>query len=216
MLSFDYKELLVKFRYPIAILLIGLVLVGGGLFIFKSGILSSATKVEVLGTNDNAIPDLHQSRQDNMITAEIAGEVINPGVYKLISGSRVNDLLIVSEGFSVKADRVWTDKYLNRAAKLTDGQKVYIPGTNSQSNTSTANKTVGDQTISMANLSDSSKLININTASASELDKLPGIGPVYGQNIIEHRPYSTVEELVSKGVLKQSLYNKVKELVTIY
>jgi len=61
------------------------------------------------------------------LTVEIFGEVINPGVYKLPDGSRVDDLLIVAGGFSSSADRVWADKYLNRAAKITDGQKVYIP-----------------------------------------------------------------------------------------
>ena len=59
-------------------------------------------------------------------------------------------------------------------------------------------------------------LININTASLQELDTLPGIGPVYGQSIVEHRPYSNIEELMSKGALKKNVYEKVKDLVTIY
>ena len=42
------------------------------------------------------------------------------------SGSRIDDLLILSGGFSGDADRTWTEKYLNRAG-LTDGQKIYIP-----------------------------------------------------------------------------------------
>ncbi|MHA2055880.1 MAG: ComEA family DNA-binding protein [Candidatus Hodarchaeales archaeon] len=56
----------------------------------------------------------------------------------------------------------------------------------------------------------------MNTATLKELDSLPGIGPVYGQSIIEHRPYSTVEELLSKDALKKSTYEKVKDLVTVY
>ena len=211
MQGFDSQELLFKFRYPILILLIGLILIGGGYFIINSGIASSGTKVEVLSAETEAGPDIHQD-----ITTEIAGEVITPGVYKLPSGSRINDLLVIAGGLSSKADRVWTDKYLNRASKLTDGQKVYIPGVNQQSNNTTANQTAVDQSVSSNILSDSSKLININTGSLSELDTLPGIGPVFGQKIIEQRPYSNVSELVSKGAIKQSLLNKIKDLITIY
>jgi len=150
------------------------------------------------------------------ITAEIAGEVIKPGVYKLPVGSRVDDLLTVSGGFSAGADRVWTDQYLNWAAKLTDGQKVYIPGVSKQSASATAKNEGGGQTVSSTISSDSNTLVNINTGSAAELDSLPRIGPVYAQNIVEHRPYSTLEELVSKGAIKQSLYDKIKNLITIY
>lgn len=214
MQGFDFKELLSKFRYPILILLIGLIFIGGGYFLFNTGITSGGTKVEVLPARNASQSDAGGGTVD--ITTEIAGEVITPGVYKLPSGSRINDLLVLAGGLSSKADREWTDKYLNRASKLTDGQKVYIPSVNQQSNNTTANKTVGDQTVSSPIVMTGVTPVNINTASVSELDTLPGIGPVFGQKIIEQRPYSTVQELVSKGVLNQSLYNKVKDLVTTY
>ena len=210
--SFDYKELFIKFRYPILILLSGLVLMGGGYFFFKSGLGSSGTKVEVLSSSaENSATD-----SAKIITVEISGAVITPGVYKLPGGSRINDLLVVAGGFSAKADRVWTDKYLNRAAKITDGQKVYIPPVGQQSSSSTASVVGGGQTTSLANSSGSTTLIDINTASLQTLDSLPGIGQVYGQSIIDHRPYSDPSELLSKGVLKTSVYNKVKDLVSVY
>jgi competence protein ComEA len=212
MQSFDYKELITKFRYPILILLSGLILMGGGYFFFKSGPGTSGTKVEVLGNStENSATD-----SAKIITVEISGAVITPGVYKLPDGSRINDLLVVAGGFSGKADRTWTDKYLNRAAKITDGQKVYIPPVGEQSTTSTASVGGGDQTISSTNSSDSNTFININTASLSQLDSLPGIGQVYGQSIIDHRPYSDPSELLSKGALKTSVYNKVKDLISVY
>jgi competence protein ComEA len=150
------------------------------------------------------------------ITAEISGEVLKPGVYKLPAGSRVEDLLVLSGGFSADADRIWTDQYLNRAAKLTDGQKIFIPSVNKQSGTSSAKSAVGNQTVSSNLPGQGSGLININIGSTSDLDSLPGIGPVYAQSIVEHRPYSTTEELVSKGAIKQTLYEKIKDLVTVY
>jgi competence protein ComEA len=203
------ENLFKKYRYPLLILLAGLVLTGLGFIFFKSGLGIPTTKVEVLqGTTEGG--------STSEITAEIAGEVMRPGVYKLAVGSRVEDLLIISGGYSAGADRNWTDKYLNRAAKLTDGQKVFIPPSNQQSNTLGAKSSGGDQTVSSGFLSDSEALVNINTASLSQLDSLPGIGPVYAQNIIEHRPYSNSEELVSKGAIGQSLYEKLKNSVTIY
>lgn len=213
MQSFDFEELLLKFRYPLLILLLGLILTGFGAFIFKSGVLAPQTKVEVLGGTT-------ESQGNGEITAEIAGAVISPGVYKLSVNARIEDLLITAGGLTDTADRNWTDKYLNRAAKLTDGQKVYIPSLDpardKQSDSLTAKSGGGDQSASPTFSSDSSNLININTAGLDALDSLPGIGQVYGQSIIEHRPYSTPEELVSKGAIKQSLYNKIKDLITIY
>jgi competence protein ComEA len=205
------EKFLTSSRNRVLLLLcfIGLILTAGGIFFFKSGLNFSGTKVEVINPSGSLT-------SPNSLTVEISGEVMSPGVYKLPAGSRVDDLLTVAGGFSGKADRVWSDKYLNRAALLTDGQKVYIPNVNQQSTSLTANKSVGDQTVSSTFSSDSNSLININTASLSQLDSLPGIGQVYGQNIIEHRPYSTTQELVSKGAIKQNLFDKIKDKISIY
>jgi competence protein ComEA len=208
------EKFLTSSRNKILLLLgvVGLVLVAVGFFFSKSGLNFSGTKVEVLSSSDSP----NSLNSPNSLTVEISGEVVSHGVYKLPGESRIDDLLVLAGGFSVNADRVWTDKYLNRAARLTDGQKVYIPNVNQQLGASTAKNGGGDQTVSSTFSSDSNVLININTASLSELDSLPGIGQIYGQNIIEHRPYSNVQELVSKGAIKQSLLEKIKDKISIY
>ncbi len=170
-----------------------MIFLGLGVLFFrnKGGVVVglSSTKVEVLNSPEESGGTLSE------IVVEVSGQVEKPGVYKLPFGSRVEDALIMSGGFSSSADRVWVEKSLNRAAKLSDGQKIYIPqkGTSSLSN-----------------------LININTADAKTLDTLPGIGQVYGQSIIEHRPYSNIEELLSKGILKTGVYEKIKDKITVY
>ena len=150
------------------------------------------------------------------IVVEIAGEVEKPGVYKLPRDSRIEDLLVSAGGVSSSADRQWMEKTLNRAAKLFDGQKIYIPSVGEQSTVGSAKNTSECQTVSSDFSGQQGGLVNINLASLKELDALPGIGPVYGQNIIEHRPYSNVGELLSRAVLKPWVYEKIKDLVTAY
>ncbi|HKC04714.1 MAG TPA: helix-hairpin-helix domain-containing protein, partial [Patescibacteria group bacterium] len=93
---------------------------------------------------------------------------------------------------------------------------IYIPKLNEQSQQLSAKIVLGDQTASSGFSSDNIEKVNINTASLSQLDSLPGIGPTYAQNIIEQRPYSNTTELVSKGAIKQSLYDKIKDKISIY
>lgn len=198
-----FDQFIFKNRFLLLIFLSGLILSGLGVFYFKNGGGQNSDKVEVLNaTTEN-------QNVDTEIVVEIAGEVEKPGVYKLPLDSRVEDLLIAGGGLSVDADRVWTEKNINRAAKLSDGQKIYIPNKESlTSNTSITGISAGGQV--------STTLINVNTADAKTLDSLPGIGPVYARNIIEHRPYSTAQELVSKGAITQSVYEKIKEKIGVY
>jgi len=192
-----------KNRYLILVVLAGLTLIGLGAFYARNGGDIESGKIEVLTASTEA------QNKSLEIVVEISGEVEKPGVYRLGNGSRVEDLLIAAGGLSVNADRVWVEQNLNRAAKLSDGQKVFIPSKESiTSSTSITgiNAGGGGQNV----------LININTADAKTLDSLPGIGPAYAQSIVEHRPYSTAQELVSKGALNQSTYEKIKDKITAY
>lgn len=56
--------------------------------------------------------------------------------------------------------------------------------------------------------------VNVNTASAAQLDALPQIGAKRAASIIAHRPYKTTDELVSKKAVSQGIYNKIKARVT--
>lgn len=189
--------------------LLGLILISFGVLAYKIDIFSSEDKVEVLNSATEA----------NNITAEIvveiSGAVEKTGVYKLKTGARIDDLLISAGGLSATADRDWVEKNVNRAAKLLDGQKLYIyhSGEVSAKSSGGIKLDQGVLGVSNQNISD---LVNINTASQSELEKLVGIGPVYAQKIIEQRPYSTIEELVSKGAISQKVLEKIKNAITVY
>lgn len=64
-------------------------------------------------------------------------------------------------------------------------------------------------------LEENSTLININTASAQEIDKLPGIGSTFTKKIIESRPYLSKDELISKAGLSQKVFDEIKELISL-
>lgn len=207
------EDMINKFRYPLVFTLGGLLLIGVSILYLNKDKFDSSSKIEII--DDSSEENINQ----NEIVIEVSGGIEKPGVYKLSVGSRIEDALILAGGMSENADRNWVEKSLNRAAKLTDGLKIYIPTINDstkQTNTISANSDGGDQNVSPQILAEKSPLVNINNASLKELDTLPGIGPVYAQNIIEQRPYSNIEELISKGALKQNVYEKIKNLVSVY
>ncbi len=136
---------------------------------------------------------------ETSILVDIEGAIVAPGVYRLSQGARVNDLLTLAGGFLASADTPRINKTLNRAAILSDGAKIYIPF------------------LDEATPADSQKslMISVNTASAAELESLPGVGSVIAEKIISARPYSSLDELVQKAVMSASLFDKCKELLVL-
>ncbi|MFH1971338.1 MAG: helix-hairpin-helix domain-containing protein [Patescibacteria group bacterium] len=197
-----------KYRYLVFLFLLGIIFVLLGIFISKSFSFGK-NKIEIINGNENG---------DGLseIVVEIAGEVIKPGVYKLSDGSRIEDLLVLSGGISQNADRNWMEKSLNRAAKLSDGQKVYIPSVDEQSNVLSASDGGTYQNTSSDFGSQGSGFIDVNQATQKELESLSGIGPVYAQRIIEYRPYSNIEEIVAKTQIPQKTFDKIKSQLIVY
>jgi len=136
------------------------------------------------------------------LTIDVEGAVVSPGVYTLSRGARVEDALTAAGGLSADADRALFAKTVNRAAKMTDGAKIYIPviGTDQTSHI------VGDT---------KNGLVSVNFATAAELDVLSGVGPVTAQKIIDNRPYQSLDELVTKKAISASLYDKLKDTLSL-
>ena len=162
-------------RQIVIISLVGILLIGGGLFIYSSGVFEP-TKVEILDNSQIA----GASASGQKLVVEIAGAVEKPGVYNLEADARVDELLVAAGGLSASADRDWVAKNLNRAAKVVDGQKIYIPSKGSKESMGG----MGINTPNDPNYSNVPNLLNINSASQGQLEGLPGIGEVRAQAII--------------------------------
>jgi len=88
-------------------------------------------------------------------------------------------------------------------------QSVAFLNSNHQSTTKSDNLNIEESVVKSEVLDSSFSTMNINQATLNELMSLPGIGPKIGQKIIDHRPYSEVEDLLSRKIISNSLYEKV-------
>ena len=135
-----------------------------------------------------------------LVKVDIGGAVERPGLYQLEANARVADVIERAGGIKNSAHIEYVNKQLNLAQQLTDGQKIYIPFQDEN----VESKSSSTQVSGVKN-----GTININTATASELDSLVGIGEARAAKIIENRPYLSINELVSKGVITKSVLDNI-------
>ncbi|MDP3954804.1 MAG: helix-hairpin-helix domain-containing protein [bacterium] len=200
------KGFLASSKKELLLLSVGLVLVLFGAFflLFQN---KDEDKIEIIPSE---VSNSSDSSEKEKIMADIEGAVVKPGVYELSFGSRLDELLISAGGLSNEADREWVEKTLNRAQKLTDGVKVYIPKKGERVEGAISSKSSG------SSIGSEGKMVNVNTASQKELEGLWGVGPVTAEKIIQERPYQDVGELLTKKILKSNVYEKIAEQLTIY
>jgi len=129
-------------------------------------------------------------------------------VYSLPPGSIVQDALQAAGGPTGDADL----ERINLAQELRDQQQVYIPRRGE-----TASRSLISGGNSDSN-STGSGLVNINTASAAELETLPRVGPSTAQRIIayrqEHGPFATIEEIQNVSGIGPATFEQLKDLIT--
>jgi len=203
----DFSQILEKYKIQLGIGLGGLILLGLGMIFFR---LNSADKpkIEIISSDS--------SQNSATIFVDIQGAVQNPGVYELPADSRINDLLIRAGGLSVEADREWVSKNINLAQKIQDGVKIYIPSQKEvrQFGGPGLSTVAGGE---VAGISGSVVgKININTASQAQLESLWGIGEKRAADIIANRPYQSIEELVTKAKIPKSVFEKIKDKITVF
>src|SRR3954453_15824703 len=123
------------------------------------------------------------------VIVDVAGAVHRPGVYRLASGSRVEDALQRAGGATRRADL----SQVNRAAKLEDGRQVLVPVRAPAAPAGTPSAPAGGTTGAPA------APVNLNSATLEQLDALDGVGPATAQKILDYRKahggFGSIDEL---------------------
>ena len=140
----------------------------------------------------------------HLLVVDVEGAVLRPGIIQLPAGSRVADVVAAAGGYGPDADLKAAAAQVNLAALVRDGQQIVVPGLGVPA-ASAGGGTIGG-------------LLDLNSASSSALDALPGIGPVSVQKIVAARtekPFGSVDELVTRKVLTKAQLDKIRDLVTV-
>lgn len=145
------------------------------------------------------------------VYVHVCGAVREPGVYALAGGSRISDAVLAAGDFLPDAAR----DYLNLAQLVSDGQKIYVPTKEEAENAKTAEHAGEGASLS----EEGTTYVNINTAAAGELMELPGIGRAKAEAIVtyreEHGAFSACEELMQVPGIKESIYEKLCDAITV-
>ena len=145
-----------------------------------------------------------------MLVVHVAGAVQAPGVYRLNAGSRVIDAVVAAGGVLPDSN----SDAINLAAVLTDGEKVYVPRVGEVPPIVASVGSGGAGTGRVPN-----GPVNLNSATADDLDTLPGVGPATAAEILayrdQHGPFQTVEQLGDVRGIGPAKLDALRGLVTV-
>lgn len=152
------------------------------------------------------------------VVVHVVGAVRQPKLVELPSDARVGDALEAAGGPTEDADL----SRINLARVVSDGEQVYVPREGEELPEEIANPMTGAESAPSAPGAEAGgdgALVNINTASESELDELPGVGPAIAARIVEHRttngPFSNIEQLQDVKGIGPAIFEKLRERISI-
>lgn len=152
--------------------------------------------------DDNKNKDVKTEKIEDNIVIDISGEIKNPGIYKVKGRVRLYEIIDKAGGLKEEANI----NSINQARYVKDGEKIIIPSSRNS------------QGMDKESISNGNNLVNINTASKEELLKLPGIGEVTAEKIINYRDnnnFTKIEDLKNVNGIGMATYNKLKDLICV-
>jgi len=192
-----------------------------------SALLATPTNAVIIETLPLNSP-VTTSEPTDLIRVEISGGVAQPGVISLPKGSRLIDGVSAAGGWGERVDPLRVELCLNLAAPLEDGSAIRVPtrddrlllgltGVECGPLYSTAAEIVAAPTGGGAETGATGGKIDLNKATAEQLDTLPGIGPVTAAKIIASRaesPFIIVDDLRARGLISERVLVEIRALVT--
>lgn len=207
------KLKLKKYFLEIVLLIISIIITVAALIIYTKN------------NRENIDQTVISNDQPEKIFVDVSGSVEKPNIYQVNFGARIKEVIDKAGGLSDNADVMFFSRNFNLARIVTDQEKIYVPSiveinnkvfienqrvldyaspaTDILNNTPTMDASINNQ------------LINLNSATIEELDQLPGVGQVTANKIISSRPYSTLEELLTKKVVNKGIFEKIKNLISL-
>ncbi len=148
--------------------------------------------------------------QAAVVVVDVGGAVAHPGVYRLPSGARLGDAVAAAGGYSARVDPERADVELNLAAVVHDGDQIHVPARGDSSTAAAATAAAGGSLATSP--------LDLNRATAAQLDTLPGVGPVTAAKIIaarEQQPFASLDDFAGRKVVGSSTLDKIRGLVTV-
>ncbi len=227
----------------IAVVLLCVLVVGFGVWRFwPSSTTEGSSDFEVILTeaaeaadnneDDSLVATSEEDSGTDSIVVDVEGAVEDPGVYELNAGSRVQDALTAAGGLTESAE----SSVINRALALEDGAAIYVPTAKEVSSgqyedllasglISSFGSTVADGGTSVSRSTSASTgvssdgLVNINTATAAELQTLSGIGEVLASQIIAYREsngaFSSISDIQNVSGIGEARYAAIKDSICV-
>ena len=150
---------------------------------------------------------------------EVSGAVVHPGVYRLASGARVAEAITAAGGYSPRVDAGRADRELDLARPVSDGEEIRIPSRDDPS-AGPATGTGGGSSPGVGTGPGTGHgPLDLNAATAAELDTLPGIGPATAAKIIASRgthPFRSVDDLQTRKLVGPATFAKLRGLVVVH
>jgi competence protein ComEA len=217
--SFDKPiDLFDKYRWPILGVLSVILAVGIYLAVTPPPIRLGDEANVMLAGEENTPPAEGQVAGDSIsgdLVIDVAGAVAKPGVYRLAGGSIVEDAINAAGGFARIADLDAVAKQINRAELLNDHVKVYIPKKGDTMIVATSTT----DSLPTGPIAGNQAKINLNTASNTELELLPTIGPVMAQRIVDYRiqnnGFKSIDEIKNVNGISDAKFAQLRDLITI-
>lgn len=192
----------------ICMIFLGMILLFGTACASETVLLETGETMEALAVDETMEETENKLQEDDskaLIYVYVCGQVVSPGVYPLAEGDRVYQAIEMAGGILSEGDAT----LLNLAERLVDGQKIYVP---SYEEGETWNESAAAEEATTG-------LVNINQASKEMLMTLPGVGESKADAILtyrqEHGRFNSLEDLMNVPGIKEGVYAKIKDRISI-